>query len=155
MGSSGPYSLWVKSKCGASLTLGGVYAEIVSDVQTTASKVSYAEQALENARAKLNRFLPRAVEIITELAETSENDRVRLAAAESIADRAGLGKSSTTRVETSSAEHEAARREAEDVVAKLRRNQAAQLGKSHEIPLDTLIVHEGLLDEEPLTVAST
>lgn len=140
-----------------------MYAEIVSEeaeVLDTASTVmprrgpASQEQILEAARAKLSAYLPRAVEIITELAETSENDRVRLAAAESIADRAGLGKSSTTRVETTSSEHEAARKEAEDVVKRLRKNQEAQLNKTHDIPLDVLIVHEGIADEEVLTSAS-
>ena len=73
----------------------------LEDVKTAASskQASYHDALLQSARDKLARYLPRAVEIITELAETSENDRVRLAAAESIADRAGLGKSSTTQVQ--------------------------------------------------------
>ena len=122
-----------------------VVAEVV-ERSTASSKMQKAQAAHEavllSAREKLARYLPRAVEIITELAETSENDRVRLAAAESIADRAGLGKSSTTQVNVSASEHEAARRDAEDVIARLKKN------KSLDTPavspdLDTLIVLEG------------
>jgi hypothetical protein len=103
---------------------------------------NYQEAVLEAARAKLSRYLPRAVEIITELAETSENDRVRLAAAESIADRAGLGKSSTTQVNVSASQHEAARKDAEDVIARLKQNKSVS-APVVEPDLDTLIVLEG------------
>ena len=110
------------------------------------------EATLASARDKLTRFLPRAVEIITELAEFSENDRVRLAAAESIADRAGLGKSSTTNVQVNAGEHEAARNDADDLLARIRENQNAIAAGGVEMPLDVLIVHEG---DEVLTPAST
>lgn len=116
----------------------------LTDVRTASTKQQdYAQQAVERAREKLSRYLDRAVEIITELAETSENDRVRLAAAESIADRAGLGKSSTTKVEVSDSEHEAARREAEDVMRRLQANQEALSKGRTEVSLDALVVHEG------------
>ena len=104
--------------------------------------VNHQEAMIQAAREKLTRYLPRAVEIITELAETSENDRVRLAAAESIADRAGLGKSSTTQVNVSASEHEAARKDAEDVVARLKQNKSIET-KLVTPDLDTLVVLEG------------
>lgn len=104
--------------------------------------VNAQEAVIQAAREKLNRYLPRAVEIITELAETSENDRVRLAAAESIADRAGLGKSSTTQVNVSASQHEAARKDAEDVIARLKQNKSVS-APVVEPDLDTLIVLEG------------
>lgn len=110
--------------------------------QIVAKIENHQEAVVLAAREKLNRYLGRAVEIITELAETSENDRVRLAAAESIADRAGLGKSSTTQVNVSASEHEAARKDAEEVVAQLRRNKAIE-GKVVDPDVDTLIVLEG------------
>ncbi len=115
-----------------------VEAEIVAPVHKPTSH----EAIVEAARAKLAKYLPRAVEIITELAETSENDRVRLAAAESIADRAGLGKSSSTQVTVSQSEHEAARREAEELVARLGDNRGIP-AVVVEPDLDTLIVLEG------------
>ncbi len=109
-------------------------------------KMSASEQALVNAREKLGRYVGRAVEILTELAETSENDRVRLSAADSILDRAGLGKSSTTQIAVNQGEHEAARKEAEDVVARIKANKAEIVSAPVDIGLDTLIVLEGVLD---------
>lgn len=114
------------------------------------SQEQYLQQVVEQARAKLSRYLPRAVEIITELAETSENDRVRLAAAQDIADRAGLGKTQTTKVQVSEAEHEAVRNEANELVERIARNQAKVIEGTRHVPLDVLIVHEG--DVEPIEV---
>lgn len=116
--------------------------EVVTPARSVARPVNAQEALIQAAREKLSRYLPRAVEIITELAETSENDRVRLAAAESIADRAGLGKSSTTQVNVSASEHEAARKDAEDVIARLKQNKGIQAPKV-EPSIDTLIVLEG------------
>ena len=121
-----------------------IEAEVVHTRVDVPTKVANAqEEALNKAREKLNRYLGRAVEIITELAETSENDRVRLAAAESIADRAGLGKSSTTQVNVSASEHEAARREAEELVGRLSDQKAVSKAPHVDPDLDTLIVLEG------------
>lgn len=121
-----------------------IEAEVVHKPVDVPTKVANAqEEALNKAREKLNRYLGRAVEIITELAETSENDRVRLAAAESIADRAGLGKSSTTQVNVSASEHEAARREAEELVGRLSDQKSVGRAPVVDPDLDTLIVLEG------------
>lgn len=109
---------------------------------------------LENMRDKLSKFLPRALDIVTELAETAENERVRLAAAESILDRAGLGKSSTTQVTVSQAEHDIATNEANELVAKLSRQKAIEAGK--DVPEirdpEVLFVHEG--DDDTLPTAA-
>jgi hypothetical protein len=115
----------------------------------------YLRSVVEQARAKLTRYLPRAVEIITELAETSENDRVRLAAAQDIADRTGLTKSTTTNVQVSDSEHEAARREAEELVKRIEENQLSIAQTAHEISLEALIVHEGDVDPVPTHVGHT
>ena len=118
----------------------------LEDVKTasTSKHTAHQEANVANARDLLNRYLNRAVQIITELAETSENDRVRLAAAESIADRAGLGKSSTTQVQVNQGEHEAARNEAAELVARIEENQRAIAeGGVIKPDLDVLIVHEG------------
>lgn len=120
------------------------------DLENVRTKPDAVALTIASAREKLTRFLPRAVEIIQELAEFSENDRVRLAAAESIADRAGLGKSSTTRVEIDDAEHEAAQLETDELLRGIKANQDA-LGTGHDVPLDVLFVHE----DEVLPVAST
>lgn len=106
-----------------------------------------AAQALASAREKLVKYLPRAIEVITELMEESENDRVRLAAAESIADRAGLGKSSTTQVQVSQAEHDIAEQEVTKLLEGIDANQKALEVPGHTIPLDVLVVHEGQTDE--------
>ena len=113
-------------------------------------KMSASEQALVNAREKLSRYVGRAVEILTELAESSENDRVRLSAADSILDRAGLGKSYTTQVQVNQGEHEAARKEAEDVVARIKANKPAINVPPVDVSLEALVVLEGVLDEEVL-----
>lgn len=127
-----------------------IEAEVVHTRVDVPTKVANAqEEALNKAREKLNRYLGRAVEIITELAETSENDRVRLAAAESIADRAGLGKSSTTQVNVSASEHEAARREAEELVGRLSDQKAVGKAPVVDPDLDTLIVLEGEVVDNP------
>lgn len=118
-------------------------AELVdAPLSTPPVKKSAQEANIEAARDKLNRYAGRAVEIMTELAETSENDRVRLAAAESIADRAGLGKSSTQQVVVNTAEHEAARREAAELVARMQQNKGLPTTTVHP-DLDTLVVLEG------------
>lgn len=106
--------------------------------------------AIASARSKLVSYLPRAVEIITELAETSENDRVRLAAAESIADRAGLGKSQIHQVQVSQTEHDVAEIEANELLKRIRENQQ-EIDVPHP-SLEALIVHEG---DVVLTPAST
>lgn len=119
-------------------------------VEKPVAKPTQAALAIASAREKLAGFLPRAVEIMTELAETSENDRVRLAAAESIADRAGLGRSQTHVVEAPQAEHDLAAQEAAALLEGIRKNQELQAGP--DVSLEALIVHEG---EEVQTVAST
>lgn len=117
----------------------------LEDVRTAALSKHTAHQDanVASARDLLNRYLNRAVQIITELAETSENDRVRLAAAESIADRAGLGKSSTTQVQVNQGEHEAARNEANELVARIEENKRVLAEGTHKPDLEVLIVHEG------------
>ena len=128
-----------------------IEAEVIHTRVDVPTKVANAqEEALNKAREKLNRYLGRAVEIITELAETSENDRVRLAAAESIADRAGLGKSSTTQVNVSASEHEAARREAEELVGRLSDQKSVGRAPVVDPDLDTLIVLEGEVVDNPV-----
>lgn len=102
-----------------------------------------AALAIASARTKLLRYADRAVETLSELLEYSDNDRVKLAAAEAILDRTGLGKQSTTTVQVDQGEHDAAKADAQDLVARIARNKAALETTAHEVPLDTLIVLEG------------
>lgn len=126
-----------------------VDAVVVHTPRTPAADARTSE--LERMRDRLSRFLPRAVDILTELAETAENERVRLAAAESILDRAGLGKSATTQLQVSSAEHEIANREADELVAKLQQN-IDKRGLPRPTPsIEALIVLEGDDDTLPTT----
>lgn len=104
---------------------------------------------LEIAQGALAKYLPRAVEVVTELLEGAENERVRLAAAEAIMDRSGLGKTQTTEVKVSQEEQEIARREAEEMIARIQVNQQ-QAHNVHKISLDALIVHEGEVEELPV-----
>ena len=106
---------------------------------------------LERMREKLSRFMPRALDILTELAETAENERVRLAAAESILDRAGLGKSSTTQVTVSQAEHEIATSDAERMIARIAANQSAKALGPVGVSIDALLVLESEDDTLPTT----
>lgn len=110
---------------------------------TEQPKKDHIAQTIASARERLTRFLPRAVEILEELAELSENDRVRLAAAESIADRAGLTKGTTLDVRTSQAEHDIAEQETQALLRRIQENQDEITSSSHVVPLDVLIVHEG------------
>ena len=102
---------------------------------------------LELMRERLTQYMPRALDVITELMETAENDRVRLAAAESILDRSGLSKSTTSQVVVSQAEHDIAIQEANALVEKLERNQAGRALGPAGVALDTLLVLEGEDDD--------
>lgn len=106
-------------------------------------------RAIENARLSLAKYLPRAVEVLTELLEGAENERVRLSAAEAILDRAGLGKTQTTEVKVDQQEHQVARTEAEEIVARIQENQRRAAEKT-AISLEALIVHEGEVEELPV-----
>lgn len=118
-------------------------------------KADFRTSELERMRDKLARFMPRAVDILTELAETAENERVRLAAAESILDRSGLGKSSSTQVTVSQAEHDIATREAEEIVAKLGRQKEIESGAPVVKPsIEALVVLEGDDDTLPTTMST-
>lgn len=122
--------------------------------------VDQRKTELERMRNKLTRFMPRALEILEELAEGAENDRVRLAAAESILDRAGLGKTQTTNVTVSQAEHDIADREAAEMVARIGRQRElnvakeAALGESVVERITRLAVLEGDDITLPTTTAS-
>lgn len=105
---------------------------------------------VEQARAQLARLVPLAVETLQELALTAERDNVRLAAAEAILDRTGLGRNSTLQVNTSNEQHRQAEAAALELVERLARNRAVEALPSPSPALDTLLVLEGEPDELPL-----
>ena len=108
-----------------------------------ARKKTPVEIAIEAARESVLSYLPRAVAIIKDLAESADNDRVRLAAAQDLADRAGFTKTASVKVEATQGQHEALKNEAEDLVARLRANaEQAAVGPA-DISLEAVIVHEG------------
>lgn len=109
---------------------------------------------LERMRDKLSRFMPRALDILTELAETAENERVRLAAAESILDRSGLNKSQTTQISVTQSEHDIATSDAERMIARMQANQNARAVGPAGVSLEALLVLEGDDDTLPVTLTT-
>ena len=109
----------------------------------------YKRRILEQSQMTLARFLPRAVEVLSELLEGADNERVRLSAAEAIMDRAGLTKSQVTQIQVTTEEHAVARVEADAMVARIAANQAGAIDKP-VLSLDAIIVHEGDVEELPV-----
>lgn len=118
--------------------------EDVVDAELVETPVRNRESlALASARDKLSKLVGRSVQVMEELMEYGENERVRLAAAEAIADRAGLSRQVTATIEVNTGEHEAARTEAELLVAGIERNKAALAQHAVEHSIESLIIHEG------------
>lgn len=102
-----------------------------------------------DTRTRLADLAGLAVETIAELAEGAERDNVRLAAAEAILDRIGLGRGATLKIETDATMHEQATSEAAELVSRIQRN--AELAAPARTPeVDTLIVLEGDTPELPV-----
>ena len=106
-------------------------------------KQSRESLALASAREKLSRLVGRSVQVMEELMDYGENERVRLAAAEAIADRAGLSRQVTATLQVNTGEHEAARIEAEELVKGIERNKAALNTHVVTPSVESLIIHEG------------
>lgn len=104
---------------------------------------------VQDARQALAKLVPLAVETLAELAVGAERDNVRLAAAEAILDRSGLGRGASLDVTTNREQHEQATAEALALVEKLERNRGALHAPTPS--LETLLVLEG--DEVELPVA--
>lgn len=102
-------------------------------------------------RDRLAALIPLAIDTLAELAVAAERDNVRLAAAEAILDRTGLGKGSKLEVTTTPEQHAEATSSAEALVARLARNKALQAPTAAPQPsLDTLLVLESETDELPV-----
>ena len=117
--------------------------DVVDAELVDAPKQSRESLALASAREKLSRLVGRSVQVMEELMDYGENERVRLAAAEAIADRAGLSRQVTATLQVNTGEHEAARIEAEELVKGIERNKAALNTHVVTPSVESLIIHEG------------
>lgn len=98
---------------------------------------------IERTKAMLNGYAQRAVEILQELAEYAENDRIRLSAVNSILDRAGVVTPQEIKVTASPEEHAIIRTEAEQVMARIQANAEQAAKRKGERDIETLMLHEG------------
>jgi hypothetical protein len=103
----------------------------------------------QSARGNLSNFADRAVQILQELAEYAENDRVRLSAVNSILDRAGVTAPTEIKVTATQEEHALVRAEAEEVLVRMRKNVEQQAISSPKPSLEALVVIEGNEEEAP------
>lgn len=104
------------------------------------------------ARQNLSNFAGRAVEILQELAELGDNDRIRLSAANSILDRVGVVAPTETRITVAPEEHQIARDEAIELMERIKENSQPASLPTPQHSIEAVIVHEG---EEVQTTAST
>lgn len=105
---------------------------------------------VQDARQALAKLVPLAVDTLAELAVGAERDNVRLAAAEAILDRSGLGRGATLDVTTNREQHEQATVEALALVERLQANKAGT--SAHVASLEALLVLEGEDEELPVAV---
>ena len=106
----------------------------------------------DHARTMLSGFTDRAVQILQELAELGDTDRIRLSAVNSILDRAGVITPTEIKVSASKEEHDLVKHEVYEVMERI---QANVTHKAAPKSLEAIMIHEG--DEEPevLAVVST
>lgn len=107
------------------------------------SQENTQKATLDRTKQMLNSYAQRAVEILQELAEYAENDRIRLSAVNSILDRAGVVAPQEIKVTASQEEHAIIRDEAEQTMARIKANaeQAAKRKREHDV--EVLMLHEG------------
>lgn len=108
-----------------------------------ASKEAQQKATLDRTKDMLTGYAQRAVEILQELAEYAENDRIRLSAVNSILDRAGVVAPQEIKVTASQEEHAIIRSEAEQTMARIQANAQAAAERKRVRDLDTLMLHEG------------
>lgn len=105
------------------------------------------------ARDRLAALTDLAVDTLAELAEGAERDNVRLAAAEAILDRVGLGRGVSVSVSTSSEEAHAVTLQAQALIEALERNHAGTQPVLARVPeLEVLVVLESESEELPVAV---
>jgi hypothetical protein len=99
------------------------------------------------ARGMLSDYANRAVQILQELAEYGDNDRIRLSAANSILDRAGVQAPQQIELSAAPEEHQLARDEAVEIMQRIKENaQPASLPKP-PLSIEAVVVHEGDVEE--------
>lgn len=107
-----------------------------------------AEMMSARVRGTLTKFADRAAQILQELAEFGDNDRIRLSAVNSILDRAGVVAPQQIQVTATQEQHALIRSEAEETLERLRKNVAhAQIEPKHHA-IEAVIVHEGVEESE-------
>lgn len=111
--------------------------------------LDHVTRAKDTARQNLSRYLEKAVQTLVDSMD-SDNERIALAAAESVLDRLGVGKTQQHEVQVSQVEHDQAKVEAEKLVADLARNVQGQLEAAPTPELDTIIVLESDVEELPV-----
>lgn len=130
---------------------GGVSTEIaqtevieaqVLDSDWATKNAEYVKAQSERARRTLGDFTQRAVQILQELAEFAENDRIRLAAVNSILDRAGVNAPQEIKVTATQEEHALVKADAEETLARLQRNLEQRARPAISPSLEALVVHE-------------
>lgn len=133
------------------VSCGPWYAEIMSTpaVETFAEKQRAQAEA---ARLRLSNFADRAAQILEELAEYSENDRIRLSAADSILNRAGVVAPTEVRVTASPEEHQLVRGEAEETLKRIQENMQAQKDRK-ALSIEAIVLHEG--DDQDTSVSAS
>lgn len=100
-------------------------------------------KTIDRTRGVLMNYSGRAAEILQELAEFADNDRIRLSAVNSILDRAGVIAPIVMQSAPSQEEHDIIKRDAEKVMADIQRN-AEQAAKRLVKPgMEALMVIEG------------
>jgi hypothetical protein len=115
---------------------------------TTASKVEEAHRlAIDRTRGLLSTYAERAAQILQELAEYGDNERIRLSAVNSILDRVGVVAPMEVKVTASPEEHQLIRGEAEQVLERIKANAEKQAERSRPKELATLMVLESEGDE--------
>ena len=103
----------------------------------------------QKARLLLSDFAERAAQLLQELAELSENDRIRLSAVNSILDRAGVVAPSETQAPVSPEEHQLVRGEAEETLKRIEANLEAQRNRKN-LSIEAIVLHEGEVEPEPV-----
>lgn len=125
----------------------GVAWAPVSENQLVPRRVVDVEEHVraqrDRARRTLSDYTQRAAEILQELAELAENDRVRLAAVNSILDRAGVTAPTEVKVTATQEEHQVVTSEVQATLERLAANVKAQEDRQLTPSLEALVVHEG------------
>lgn len=117
----------------------------MADVVT--SHHNQIEAARDHARTMLAGFVPRAIEVLTELMELGENDRVRLSATNSLLDRAGVVAPQEIKMGEDPGEHDLVKQDAVEVMDRIAANVAQRDKRNRAMSLEAVMVHEGTDDE--------